>query len=366
MNTYAIKVADVISNINAIKKKAGSCEIIGVIKGNGYGFGMKYMASLLKTEGIKAFAVTEISDGVSLRKDALIDETILILRSTSIESEITEIVENGLTATIGSVSSALAVNAVAKEMNRKVKAHIAIDTGMRRYGFDTTKIDDAVSVLKECEWVEITGIYTHFSSAFRNAKLTASQLDHFKTAVQRINQSGIETKTVHCANTPALFNVKGVTDGMTAVRIGSGFTGRVVTKSKSGLLRAGTLRSNVIEMNDVPSGTDVGYNAGYRTKRQTTIGIVPVGHYDGFGVEKAEDVNSFGSMIHKILSTGKRFVTKERLWVKVDGKKYPVIGHIGLSHTAIDFTGSNVKIGDIAEIDISPLFANPTLPRVYE
>lgn len=366
MNAYAINVDDIISNINTIKKKAGNCQIIGVIKGNGYGFGMKYMASLLKTEGIKAFAVTEITDAVSLRKDALINEDILLLRSTSIENELNEIVQNNLTATIGSISSALSLNAVAKALDKKVKAHIAIDTGMRRYGFATTKIDDAVSVLKECENVEITGICTHFSSAFRNAKLTASQLSDFKTAVQRINQAGIETKAVHCANTPALFNVKGVTDGMTAVRIGSGFTGRVVTKSKSGLLRVGTLRSNVIEMNDVPTGTDVGYNAGYRTKKQTTIGIVPIGHYDGFGVEKAEDVNTFGSMVHKILSTGKRFVTKERLWVKVGDKRYPVIGHIGLSHTAVDFTGSNVKIGDVAEIDISPLFVNPTLPRVYE
>lgn len=366
MNTYAIKVDDIIFNINTVKSKAQGCNIIGVIKGNGYGFGLKYMASLLKTEGIKTFAVTEIQDAISLRKDALIDQEILILRSTSMESELHEIVSNGFTATVGSISSLLGLNSVAKLLKKKAKAHIAIDTGMSRYGFSATQVADAITTLKECENVEITGIYTHFSSAFRNEKLTKSQLSVFKTAVTKINNAGIATKSIHCANTPALFNVKGVTDGMTDVRIGSGFTGRVVTKSKSKLKKVGILRSNVIELKDVPAGTSIGYNSAYTTKKQTTIGIVPVGHYDGFGIDKANDINTFGSFIHTILSAGKRFLKKDKLVVRIGGKTYPVIGHIGLSHTAIDLTGGNVKTGDVVEIDMSPLLINPTLPRIYE
>ena len=39
---------------------------------------------------------------------------------------------------------------------------------------------------------------------------------------------------------------------------------------------------------------------------------------------------------------------------------------MGLSHTAIDITGSDVKIGDVASVEISPLMVNPNIPRVFE
>ena len=49
-----------------------------------------------------------------------------------------------------------------------------------------------------------------------------------------------------------------------------------------------------------------------------------------------------------------------------NGKKYNVIGEIGLSHTAIDITDSDVKIGDVASVEISPLMVNPNVPRIYK
>ena len=55
------------------------------------------------------------------------------------------------------------------------------------------------------------------------------------------------------------------------------------------------------------------------------------------------------------------------IWLyDVNGKKYNVIGEIGLSHTAIDITDSDVKIGDVASVEISPLMVNPNVPRIYK
>ena len=51
---------------------------------------------------------------------------------------------------------------------------------------------------------------------------------------------------------------------------------------------------------------------------------------------------------------------KKKLTVNVNGKNYDVVGEIGLSHTAIDITGSDVKIGDVASVEISPLMVNQT------
>ena len=45
---------------------------------------------------------------------------------------------------------------------------------------------------------------------------------------------------------------------------------------------------------------------------------------------------------------------------------YGVIGGIGLSHTAVDITGSDIQCGDIASVDISPLMVNPRIERIYK
>jgi len=69
---------------------------------------------------------------------------------------------------------------------------------------------------------------------------------------------------------------------------------------------------------------------------------------------------------HSVLSQLKHYLQKEQLTVNVNGKKYNVIGEIGLSHTAIDITDSDVKIGDVASVEISPLMVNPNVPRIYK
>ena len=61
MSRYVINRKDLDENIEIIKKKAG-VPIIGVVKGNGYGFGIKELTSVLLQHGIKTFAVTEVTD----------------------------------------------------------------------------------------------------------------------------------------------------------------------------------------------------------------------------------------------------------------------------------------------------------------
>ena len=357
MSRYVIDKKGLDENIGLILKKAG-VPVIGVVKGNGYGFGICEFTKALQAHGIKTFAVTEVTD-IPVLKEILTDEELLILRSTCIESEAKIIAENGCTATIGSIESAEVMNTVAEKLGVTVKCHLKIDTGLSRYGFLTNQVEDAIKCY-EMPNLEFTGIYTHFSQAFENPELTKAQLEMFKDTVEQIRNAVGEVGTVHAANSPALLNVDGVS--LDAVRIGSAFTGRVITKSDIGLKRLGVLEAEVVETKVVPKGAKVGYVGLYTAPRDTKIAIVPFGHGDGFGltVEK-EEYKPF-----HVLSTLRRVINKQKIYVKIGSKNYPVIGCIGLTHTAVDVTGSEVKAGDIAEADISPLMVNARVPRIYK
>ena len=69
--------------------------------------------------------------------------------------------------------------------------------------------------------------------------------------------------------------------------------------------------------------------------------------------------------LHYVLSVFKQFLQKKQTYVKINGRMYPVIGEIGLSHTAVDITGTDIKCGDIASADLSPLMVNPRIERIY-
>lgn len=357
MSRYVIDKKLLEENIKLIKDKAG-VPLIGVVKGNGYGFGIQEFSTVLKDNGIQTFAVTEVDDIAEL-KEILDNEDILVMRSTCIEDEARLVAENGCTATIGSLNSAEVMDKVSKDLGVKTKCYLKIDTGMGRYGFMPSEVESAIRCY-DFENLDFIGAYTHFSSAFTNTELTKAQLALFKDTMAQIEKAGKKVGILHAANSPALLNVSDVC--LDSVRVGSAFTGRVITQSKTKLNRLGRLEAEVIEIKTVPAGYSVGYNGLYKTKRETKIAIVPIGHYDGFGLAKEKETADLRS----VLSQLKKYLNKKQMYVKIEGRMYSVIGEIGLSHTAVDVTGSDVKIGDTASVDISPLMVNPRIKRVYE
>lgn len=356
MSRYIIDKKLLEENIRIIMDKAG-VDLIGVVKGNGYGFGIKEFSSVLKDNGIKTFAVTEVDDIDELR--AVIGELdILVMRSTCIEEEAKIIAQNNCIATIGSLCSAEIMDKVSEQLGTKTKCFLKIDTGMGRYGFMPSEIEDVLKCY-DFENLEFIGAYTHFSSAFTNVQLTKAQLELFKDTMSQIKEAGKNVGILHAANSPALLNVEGVC--LDSVRIGSAFTGRVITRSSIKLNRIGLLESEVIEIKTVPSGYSIGYNGLFKTKRETKIAIVPIGHYDGFGLTKEKEAAD----LHSVLSQLKKYLNKQQLYVRINDRMYSVVGEIGLNHTAVDITGSDVNIGDTASVDISPLMVNPRIKRIY-
>ena len=118
-------------------------------------------------------------------------------------------------------------------------------------------------------------------------------------------------------------------------------------------------------MTTFPKGWSVGYNGTYTTKKPTRIAVIPVGHTDGWGMAPDTDIFRFGDAVFASLRTMKEYLSKAHKYVEISGKKYMVIGQIGLSHTAVDVTGSAVKPGDTAKLDFSPLYVNVNMKREY-
>ena len=134
MKAYIVEKEAILHNLEVLQKKAGGTPIWAVLKGNGYGLGVKPMAELCWEKEITRFAVTEPEEAASIR-ELYPEAKILMLRPTTDQQELQRLLELDVIATVASTEDAAVLNALAAQRDVVAEAHVKVDTGMGRYGF---------------------------------------------------------------------------------------------------------------------------------------------------------------------------------------------------------------------------------------
>jgi alanine racemase len=352
MKAYVVERDALIYNIQALRRFAGQAVIWAVLKGNGYGIGLVPFSRILHDNGITHFAVTEMKEAETLRENYP-DAPILMMRSTADPAEINELLDLGVYLTVGCYETAVAINGIAAERATVAKVHIAVDTGMGRYGFLPDDTDKIISVYEYMKNLSVVGIFTHFHSSFSSEKATRQQFELFNGVVEKLRASGYDTGMAHCCNSHAF--VRHPEMHMDGVRLGSAFLGRLSFKDKLGLKQVGYGECTLEEIRWIPKGQTVGYDAGFKARQQMRVAVIGVGWYNGFAYQRKNDIfrvrDSIGGILHHL----KNLFFPTKLLVTVDGHKCRVLGHVGMVHAVVDVTDVDCAVGDKVTVAINPL-----------
>ena len=369
MKSLIINKEDLRHNINIIKEltkpdilddNGEKYKIIGVVKGNGYGLGLVEYSKFLIDNGIECIAVATVEEAVALRK-AGIKEDILMISSISLKEDLETLINSDIIISIGSKECADIVKTL---KNKRIRAHIKIDTGFGRYGFLYNDIKTIVSAIKSLTNVSIEGIYSHFSLAYyKNNKWTQKQFNRFIDVIEALNLNNINIKTMHICNSPAFLNYPKM--HLNSARIGSAFLGRVDSQNNIGLKKIGKLKTNITEIKTVPKGYNIGYLNCYKTKKETKIAIIQVGYMDGYNITLKSDMFRIVDKLRGISQSIKKCLKKDTLKVIINNKRYNVIGKVGMYHMTIDITDSNIKLNDMVYLDVNPLHVDGKIRREY-
>ena len=372
MKSLIINKQDLKHNIEVVKKyaetnmpddKGNKVKIIAVVKANGYGLGIVEFTKILIDNGLDFFAVATIDEALKLRQ-AGIKQDILMLSSTAIEEDVKILVENNIILTIGSKEAAETANRIGKELNKKVRAHLKIDTGFGRYGFVYSDRDKMVEVLKNLTNVKIEGTFTHFSIAFYNKdEYTKMQFKRFIDCVEVLKMNEIETGMLHVCNSSAF--VKFPSMHLNAVRIGSCFLGRLAFPTNLGFKKVGFLKANVSEIKVLPKGFNVGYGNAYTTKKETKVAIIPVGYMDGINIETGRDMFRPIDKLRYIIRDIKDAFKDKNIYVTINNQRCRVLGIIGTFHMTVDITGKDVNINDEIIFKVNPKHIDSSVNRLY-
>jgi alanine racemase len=295
------------TNLRLIKDRT-KVPVIGVVKADAYGHGIKEVSKALEEEGVYALGVAYLSEGVRLRREGT-NAPILVFFDRDCEDEI---IQHNLTPTINSLSYAKKLSTLAIRHSTRIQCHINVDTGMGRLGIWYEDFPKLLPEIISMEGLKITGLMSHFSEAeVPDSEYSKLQIERFKHVCNIAREAGLGV-VCHMANSSAVINYpESVFD---AVRVGLILYGGIIPEGLP-IRPVMTVRAPIIQIRRLPPGTPVSYGRTFITTRPTTAGVLPVGYADG---------------LFRSLSNRCFFLYK--------GKKVPVIGRICMDLTIVDLT----------------------------
>lgn len=318
-------------NIREVKKRLPEgVKLLGVVKANAYGHGAVPVASYLENQ-VDYFATATIEEAVELRENG-ISAPMLILGYVS-PSQYGDLVEYDITQTIDSYAQALALEKEAARQNRKAKAHLAVDTGMTRIGFQVTEHDaDEAAKIADLPHIELEGMFTHFSCADQEDKTYCSmQMEKYDKMTALLAERGVTIPLRHICNSAGIMefddhHFEMVRSGIITYGI---YPSEEVKKERLDLIPALSWKSHVIHVKEVGPGIGVSYGATYVTEKpMTRIATVSAGYADGY----PRALSNQGCVL-------------------IHGKKAPIIGRICMDQMMVDVTDiPDVQVEDVVTL----------------
>lgn len=346
-NTYVeINIDNLEHNVKEIIKKYPEYQYyFGVVKGNAYGHSDKIAKYLLQC-GINYLAVASLEEGISIRNDG-VTAPILCLEPIDVEY-INKCIENNITITVHDYYYYQEL--MNKNLDKPLKVHIKIDSGLCRLGFtNKDEIKEVVNGLLKKPNIILEGIFTHFATDGIYDVSWDNQYAKFLELTSEIDLSQIPI--VHLGRSQTLLNhekipfANGIRLGIilygynpTPKPLPKGFLNTLrkwkrqyynkkhhisptITQIDINLKTAFSLYSEVMQVKEIPKGSFVGYGRIYEAQEDMRVAVIPIGYADGFSRKnKGRDI-------------------------VIRGKRYPLVGDVNMG-MVIAKVDENVKEKD--------------------
>lgn len=316
----------IMHNFNYYRSKLlPDTKMVCMVKAFGYGAGSYEIAKTLQDQRCDYLAVAVADEGAELRKAGI---SIPLMVMNPEFSSFNVLLEYQLEP---EVYSFRLLDAIIHETERRgitnYPIHIKIDTGMHRLGFQPGDVPAITDRLKNQSGVAVRSLFSHLagSDEAQLDEFTEKQFELFLSAAEELEANLDHPVIKHILNSAGIERFPDYQ--MDMVRLGIGLYG-VSASGQNGLRNVSTLKTTILEIQDVPSGDSIGYNRKTFTDRDSRIAVLPIGYADGLDRHLG---NGHGEVL-------------------IDGKRCPFVGNICMDICMVDVTDTHAREGDPAII----------------
>ena len=221
------------------------------------------------------------------------------------------------------------------KLEKKLKVHVKINTGMNRIGESYTNIGKLIKIY-QMDNLEILGTFTHLCSSDSldesDIEFTKKQIENFYKCTENIKSLGYDIGKIHIQASYGILNYPElkcdyVRPGI--IMYGAFSSKNDKTKINIDLKPALSLKARVTSVKQIDAGQTVSYGRTFKANKTMKIATVSIGYADGYP----------------------RNLSNKQAEVLVNNEYATIIGRICMDQLVIDVTNiTNVKQGDIVTL----------------
>lgn len=312
---------------------------VSVVKADAYGHGFQQTVTRLMQAGADIFAVANIQEAKQVEE--LGSGWPILILSPLLPDERQELIQREWIITLSSKEEVDALLPLYSLHGRPFLAHLKIDTGMGRVGVWHEEAADLYAYILTQSHIQLTGVYTHFSSADTDPGFTKIQRERLEHFLDETDLHPSSDFLIHADNSAGIATLEDASR-FNAVRIGLLQFG-IQPYKNSALSRVEVenvchFKTKVALTKELPAGTPISYGRSFVLKEKTRIAVISAGYADGIPFPSSGS----GEVI-------------------VRGEKCRILGRVTMDQTIIDVTHvPEVKAGDVVTLVGSD--GNSTIP----
>ncbi len=320
-----VNLANLEHNVLAVKNfLKNNCEnepdLFAVIKADGYGHGSLMCAPILNACGVKYYGVASIDEGIELREHK-IKAPILVLGASPLWA-MENAIKYDICVSIFNEEHLEMAQQLHERLNKKLKVHIKLDTGMNRIGINKDDAKDFIQKVLNTSCVELEGIFTHFADV-ENQELFERQIKEFQEIVEPYKNSNIK---IHCLNSSGIFSYPKYSFDM--VRMGIIMWGLTPyaqdNPAMPKMLPVMGLKARITNIHTLKEGDGISYGHTYIASKDTKVATIPIGYADGIARKLSGKITAV-----------------------LNGKEIKQIGRITMDQIMFDVSNVDCSVGDI-------------------
>lgn len=332
MQTWVeIDKAALLGNVEALRVASARTPFMAVVKSNAYGHHLETAVGILSGR-VDWFGVNSIEEALRVRSvDTGTNVLVMGAPDPLLAREATA--RGGIRLVVSSADELRSVCERAPGALLVLKA----DTGMSRLGTRGEKFQSLLEAAKNSEG-NVEGVMTHFANVedVTDQSYAELQLARFQEMRERASAFFPGKKLLfHAAASAASLILPA--SRLDLVRFGISLYGFWPSRETriSALSLFGSLpdlhpvlswKSRIVHVNDVDSGAYIGYGCTHRVSRDTRLGVIPVGYFEGY---------------ERGLSN--------RSYVLVRGRRARLLGRVCMNMIMVDLTDiPGAGVGDTA------------------
>ncbi len=303
-------------NLQQVRRHAPQARVMAVVKANGYGHGLTWVANTLKEAD--GFAVASTEEGMQLRLAGII-KPIMLLEGFFSADELPALQLRQLAPVLHNEQQLHLLESHPAALPHAV--WVKLDTGMHRIGFAPELLPDVLERLRQLKGIHDIRAMTHFANADDTTNTaTRTQVELFRS---QVNGLGLETSLANSAGILAWPESHADWARPGIMLYGSSpLIGK--TAEELNLKPVMTLESALIAVHHRRQGEAIGYGGDFVCPEDMPVGVVAIGYGDGYPR-------------HAPAGTP----------VLVNGQRVPLVGRVSMDMITVDLrTQPAARVGD--------------------